>query len=70
MQAKTLRLCVEILECAEARLLDEHGNFIKNHEGYFPKGRKANPVGDYLNLDIDLATGRILNWGTPCNTTD
>lgn len=45
---------------------DEDGKEITNRdEDYVPSFFPEDHYGDYLQLDIDLATGKILNWRPP-----
>ncbi len=37
----------------------------RTYDGYVPKFFPGEHFGDYVELDIDLATGRILNWVAP-----
>jgi hypothetical protein len=37
----------------------------KEYTGYVPDFMPGNHWGDYVELDIDLKTGKILNWNTP-----
>lgn len=45
-------------------LMDTNRNTIKEHDGYVPDFFPGGG-GDYLELDIELATGKILNWKPP-----
>lgn len=57
VQAKCSDLC-------SVDVYDESGELIGSIDGYapdfFPDGG-----GDYLRFEIDLATGKILNWTPP-----
>jgi hypothetical protein len=44
---------------------DEHGNSIGERDGYVPDWMPENHYGDYVELEIEIATGRILNWKVP-----
>jgi len=41
------------------------GQTVKNYEGYVPDFFPAQHWGDYVILEIDIDTGKILNWKTP-----
>ncbi len=59
MSAKCSDLCWMALE-------DGHGNRIgEDHDGYVPDWMPGDHYGDYVMLDIDLETGKILNWREP-----
>jgi hypothetical protein len=48
--------------------LIEDGNEVGTYDGYVPKffpNPKEEHYGDYIQLDIDLETGQILNWKRP-----
>ena len=47
------------------KLYDSNGNMIKDYEGYVPNEIVPGEFGDYLDLRIDINTGRILNWEVP-----
>ena len=35
------------------------------HDGYVPSFMPGEHYGDYITLDIDVKTGKILNWVPP-----
>lgn len=45
--------------------LTEDNQFIGEYDGYVPAFMPGDHDGDYVQLDIDAATGRILNWRKP-----
>lgn len=38
---------------------------MKDYEGYVPDFMPGKHYGDYVYLDIDIDTGKILNWEVP-----
>jgi hypothetical protein len=48
-----------------AQLKDGDGKVIAEHDGYVPALMPEEHFGDYVELDIDLETGTILNWKRP-----
>jgi hypothetical protein len=48
-----------------AAFADSAGVEVANYSGYVPGFMPGEHYGDYVQLDIDLATGRILNWKKP-----
>lgn len=48
-----------------ATLTDKGGHFKGEYDGYVPKFFPGQHFGDYVELRIDIATGRILNWKRP-----
>lgn len=61
---KTINVCGKVSDLCAIQVYDETGAVIQTHDGYvpdwFPDGG-----GDYITLEIDVATGKILNWTTP-----
>lgn len=47
-----------------AVLYDNDGNVLKEYDGYVPN-IIPNFYNDYVKLDIELETGKILNWKVP-----
>jgi hypothetical protein len=41
------------------------GKNLGEHDGYVPDFFPGDHYGDYLILDIDVESGRIVNWQTP-----
>ena len=48
-----------------AQLKDGEGKVIAEHNGYVPALMPEMHFGDYVELEIDLETGTILNWKRP-----
>lgn len=59
-----LRIDAKCSDMCSAVLLDEDGKVLKRKEGYVPS---LMPGGgdDYIAIDIDVTTGKILNWKVP-----
>lgn len=48
--------------------LRDGNKIVGEYDGYVPEwlpNPKEDHFGDYVNLEIDIATGKILNWKTP-----
>jgi len=45
--------------------LEVDGKEVANHDGYVPDFMPGQHYGDYVELDIDIDTGQILNWKRP-----
>lgn len=45
--------------------LIENGESLGEYDGYVPDFFPNNHCGDYVELDIDVKTGKILNWNVP-----
>jgi len=59
-----LRVGVKCNDMCQAVLTGDDGGFLKDHAGYAPAIVPGGP-GDYVEFEIDLATGRLLNWKPP-----
>lgn len=44
---------------------NEAGDTIQAGDGYVPNFMPGEHYGDYVQLDIDVETGKILNWVVP-----
>jgi len=60
MKAKTISICAKCSDMFTASLDDG-----RVYDGYVPKFFSGEHWGDYVQLEIDLNSGRILNWKTP-----
>ena len=64
--AKELRIHMKVCDGFEGAIYDQDGQQIgKDYEGYVPDFMPEEHYGDYLILNIDLETGKILNWVPP-----
>lgn len=43
-------------------ILNDNGTVIHENDGYVPDFMPGQHFGDYVMLDIDVKTGKILNW--------
>jgi hypothetical protein len=55
INAKCSDLCYTVIK-------DNKDRIIMEHDGYVPDFMPDEHYGDYVILDIDLRTGKILNW--------
>ncbi len=64
-----LRITAKCVDLFSASLYDAEGREVgTDYDGYVPSFMPAHDVshfGDYVELDIDLATGQIKNWKKP-----
>lgn len=66
VNATTLKLHLKVRDEFSAQLVDDRGEVIHDQEdGYVPSFMPGDHYGDYVILDIDLETGKILNWQPP-----
>lgn len=52
----------KVMSGVRAILKDKDDQVIKYYDGPVPKFMPGQHWGEYLRLEIDLKTGRILNW--------
>jgi hypothetical protein len=62
--AVVLSICGKTSDLFTASLIED-GKVVRTHDGYVPKFMPEEHYGDYIELDIDVATGQILNWKAP-----
>jgi hypothetical protein len=65
MAIKTLRLCGKTSDGCGINYLDENGNSVAEVNDYVPDYFPEEHYGDYIEFDIDVKTGQILNWKAP-----
>jgi hypothetical protein len=68
VDAKVMKLHIKVCDRFECEIDDQHGETIRQYEGYVPGFMPGEHYGDYLILDIDLDTGKIINWTPPSAT--
>lgn len=64
-KATTVRIVAKCSDLCFATLMDSDGKAIAEHNGYVPEFMPGEHYGDYVELDIELATGKVLNWKVP-----
>jgi hypothetical protein len=64
-KATQISICAKCSDMCSVSLIDEKGNTIGERDGYVPNFMPGEHFGDYVMLDIDLETGKILNWKKP-----
>lgn len=69
MKATSIPAAISITaKCCDlfsAQLQDEAGYALAEYTGYVPNFMPGEHYGDYVELRIDLVSGRILNWRPP-----
>ena len=60
-----ISMCAKCSDLFSASLIDDNGKTIGEYEGYVPDFFPEKHYGDYVELDIDIETGKILNWNKP-----
>jgi len=61
---KILRMSAKCSDCFSATL-EENGKETISYDGYVPDFFPNEHYGDYVMFDIDIETGKILNWNKP-----
>lgn len=62
----TVKVHVKVGDRGYYEFLSPEGHSLKElQEDYVPDFFPGDHYGDYLILEIDLSTGKILNWKTP-----
>jgi len=63
---KTVSISAKCSDLCIATAHDEQGKQVgSEHDGYVPKWMPGEHYGDYVELNIDIETGKILNWVKP-----
>lgn len=65
---KTISISAKCSDLFSADIKDAKGKTLIEYHGYVPNFFPDQHFGDYVMLDIDLATGKILNWKKPTQT--
>lgn len=66
MTVKTIKMTGKVSDMFSFTAHDEKGAFVGEYEGYVPK-EIFGYGGDYIELTIELATGKIIGWKEPDN---
>lgn len=61
VKPKVLSFTAKCSDLFSGQITDEDFNTIKEYDGYVPKDLGIGG-GDYLEMEIDLQTGQIINW--------
>jgi hypothetical protein len=65
MAIKTIKLCGKTSDACSIVFLDEKNEYVGRRDDYVPDYFPEEHYGDYIEFDIDVATGQILNWKKP-----
>lgn len=65
VEATAIKVYAKPCDSGSYELVGPAGESIHEHDGYVPRFFPGDHFGDYLILDIDLATGQIKNWKPP-----
>lgn len=45
-------------------IVNDKNKILKKYDGYVPSFMPGQHYGDYIDLEIDVKTGKILNWNS------
>ena len=62
--ARILKICLKVSDGFNG-ILEEDGKTTGEYDGYVPSFFPEEHYGDYVELDIDIDTGKIVNWKKP-----
>ena len=62
---KVLRISAKCSDLFNADLTIDGKPVGQNYDGYVPDFMPGEHYGDYVQLDIDVDTGKIINWRKP-----
>lgn len=66
VDVKRIKTCIKVCDRFTAEVIGSGGETIRSIESeYVPDCFPGQHYGDYLELDIDIETGQILNWKAP-----
>jgi hypothetical protein len=60
-----LKVSAKVEDSCGIQAMDEDGQRVIDYCDYVPDFFPGMHFGDYLELDIDVKTGQILNWNRP-----
>lgn len=66
---KILRICGKTSDLCVSTLIAADGTELKENDGYVPEMMPGEHYGDYIELEIDIETGQLLNWKKPSKAT-
>jgi hypothetical protein len=59
---KTVSVVAKCSDLCCVALRDDQGSLLIEHNGYVPSFFPEKHYGDYVQLEIEMDTGKILNW--------
>lgn len=61
----SMKITLKVVDQFYAEFFDRANMSVFEYEGYVPEFMPGDHYGDYVELEIDLETGKILNWEQP-----
>ena len=66
IKPKSVSINAKCSDLCFAQLIGTDGKIMgQEHDGYVPEWMPGEHFGDYVEIEIDLETGKILNWKVP-----
>lgn len=62
MTPSIVKVTAKCSDLCFVQVCDAKGNTIAEHDGYVPEFMPGEHFGDYIELEIDVKSGKILNW--------
>lgn len=62
VEVSTITIQAKCSDACFTQIKNASGEIIYEEDGYVPSFMPGKHYGDYIILDIDIKTGRILNW--------
>jgi len=60
-----IKMTAKCSDACNILLSDNENNILQEYNGYVPDFFPGDHFGDYIEFDIEIATGKILNWKVP-----
>ena len=67
MSKRIMKTCIKCCDRFVANF-EIDGKNVKEYDGYVPDFMPETHYGDYVELEIDMDTGQILNWNVPTDS--
>ena len=65
MAVKTIYITAKCSDQCAIAYYDENNQVVGNSDGYVPDFMPNEHYGDYIEIEIEIATGQILGWKKP-----
>lgn len=57
-----IKINAKCSDLCQTTIVEDDGTVLLDHDGYVADFMPDEHYGDYIILDIDLKTGKVLNW--------
>ena len=65
LKPSVIEISAKCSDLFSAQVINDKGEVLINYDGYVPKFFPDDHYGDYVMLNININTGKILNWKKP-----